>query len=257
MLNNTVMKTRPFVILILLTLSLTYCSGKKETKPEVQFDPKDSFISASEQIEKKNYEGARATLLDVKNRDTSHEIAPLAQLKIAESYIKEDEPERAIAEYKTFLEEYPDHQYAPYAQYQIAMVSFNKIEDAQRGYGYAVQALKEFEKLKKQFPRNPFKDVIDLRIKQCRNTIAEYEFLVGEFYYKKESYNAAIGRLEGLLKTYPEYQGEASVLFYLGMSYKHLGQEEKAREYLTRLIETYPNNKITEKAKKTLDKIKS
>jgi len=256
MFNSTVMNIRLCAILILLLLSLSFCSGKKEMRPEVPFDPKRSFVLANEQIEKKDYEGARATLLEVKNKDTSHEISPLAQLKIADSYIKEDEPERAIAEYQKFLEEYPDHRYAPYAQYQIAMVSFNKIEDAQRGYGYAAQALKEFEKLKKQFPRNPFRDVIDLRIKQCRNTIAEYEFLVGEFYYKKGSYSAAIGRLEDLLKNYPEYQGEAAVLFYIGMSYKHLGEDEKAREYFTRLIETYPNNKIIKKAKKALDNIK-
>jgi outer membrane protein assembly factor BamD len=243
MFNSTVMKIRLCAILILLMLSLSVCSGKKETKPERTFDPKESFVFANGQLEKKDYAGARATFLEIKNKDTSHEIAPLAQLKIADSYIKEDEPERAIA------------QYAPYAQYQIAMISFNKIEDAQRGYGYAVQALKEFEKLKKMFPRNPYRDVIDLRIKQCRNTIAEYEFLVGQFYYEKESYNAAVGRLEDLLKTYPEYQGMATVLFYIGMSYKHLGQDGKAREYLTRLIETYPNNKIIKKAKKALDNL--
>jgi outer membrane protein assembly factor BamD len=256
MFNSTVMKIRLCAILILLLLSTSFCSGKKETRPEGSFDPKNSFVFANEQIEKKDYEGARATLLEIKNKDTSHEIAPLAQLKIADSYIKEDEPERGIAEYQKFLEEYPDHQYAPYAQYQIAMVSFNKIEDAQRGYGYAAQALKEFEKLKEMFPRNPYRDVIDLRIKQCRNTIAEYEFLVGDFYYKKGSYSAAIGRLDDLLKTYPEYQNEASVLFYIGMSYKYLGQDDKAREYLTRLIEKYPNNKIIKKAKEALDRLK-
>ncbi len=243
-------------VLILIILALGSCSGKKETKPEGPFDPQKAFVFANEQIEKKDYEGARITLLEIKNKDTSRKVAPLAQLKIADSYIKEDEPEVGIAEYQKFLEEYPDNQYAPYAQYQIAMVYFNKIEDAERGYGYAAKALKEFEKLKQMFPRNPYRDIIDLRIKQCRNTIAEYEFLVGKFYYKKGSYNAALERLEGLLKNYPEYKGEATVLFYTGMSYKNLGQNDKAQEYLARLIEKYPNNKIIKKAKKELDSLK-
>lgn len=243
-------------VLILIILALGSCSGKKETKPEGSFDPQKAFVFANEQIEKKDYEGARITLLEIKNKDTSRKVAPLAQLKIADSYIKEDEPEVGIAEYQKFLEEYPDNQYAPYAQYQIAMVYFNKIEDAERGYGYAAKALKEFEKLKQMFPRNPYRDIIDLRIKQCRNTIAEYEFLVGKFYYKKGSYNAALERLEGLLKNYPEYKREATVLFYTGMSYKNLGQNDKAQEYLARLIEKYPNNKIIKKAKKELDSLK-
>jgi outer membrane protein assembly factor BamD len=236
-------------------LTLGSCSGKKAAKPEGPFDPKASFVFANEQIEKKKYEDARATLVEIKNKDTSRQIAPLAQLKIADSYIKEEEPERGIAEYRRFLEEYPDNQYAPYAQYQIAMVHFNKIEDAERGYGYAAKALKEFEKLKQMFPRNPYRDVLDLRINQCRNTLAEYEFLVGEFYYKKGSYYAAVERLKGLLKDYPEYKAEAKILFYMGMSFKNLGQNDKAREYLTRLIEKYPNNKIVKKAQKALDKL--
>ncbi len=256
MFNSTVMKTLISVLLILFILIGGSCSGKKAARPEAPFDPKASFIYANEQIEKKNYEDARATLRELKSKDISRQIAPLAQLKIADSYVKEDEPERGIAEYRTFLEEYPDNQYAPYAQYQIAMVHFNKIEDAERGYGYAAKALKEFEKLKQMFPRNPYRDVLDLRIKQCRNTLAEYEFLVGEFYYKKGSYYAALERLKGLLKDYPEYQGEAKVLFYMGMSYKNLGQNDKAREHLTRLIEKYPNNKIIKKAKKALNNLK-
>ena len=106
------------------------------------------------------------------------------------------------------------------------------------------------------FPRNPYRDVLDLRINQCRNTLAEYEFLVGEFYYKKGSYYAAVERFKGLLKDYPEYKGEANVLFYMGMSYENLGQNDKAREYLDRLIEKYPNNKIIKKAKKALHNLK-
>jgi outer membrane protein assembly factor BamD len=256
MFNSTVMKTILSAMLVLFMIAAGSCSGKKAAKPEGQFDPKESFIYANQQIEKKHYEDARETLREIKSKDTSRQIAPLAQLKIADSYIKEDEPQRGIAEYRTFLVEYPDNQYAPYAQYQIAMVHFNEIEDAERGYGYATKALEEFEKLKQMFPRNPYREVLDLRINQCRNTIAEYEFLVGEFYFKKGSYYAAIERLEDLLQNYPAYKGEAKVLFYLGMSSIKLGQNDMAREYLNRLIETYPNNKIIKKANKALNKLK-
>jgi outer membrane protein assembly factor BamD len=232
------------------------CSGKSTTKPEETFDPEKAFTEANELIEKKDYEKARETLIEIKNKDMSKKFAPLAQLRIADSYIKEDEPELGIAEYKKFLDAYPDHQYAPYAQYQIGMVYFEKIEDVERGYSWAEKALKEFETLKKMFPRNPYRDVLDLRIEKCKNIMAEYEFLVGEFYYKKGSYNAAIGRFEVLLKEYPGYYKEADVLFYTGMSYKNLTQKDKASEYLTRLIEKYPDNKLVVKAKKELAAIK-
>jgi outer membrane protein assembly factor BamD len=244
------------IFLVVLILFILSCSSKQTIKPSEKYDAEKEFATANEQLDKKEYDQARASFLEVKNRDTSKKLAPLAQLKIADSYVKEEEFERAVSEYQKFLEIYPDNQYASYAQYQIAMVYFNQIEGPERGYGGAAKALEEFEKLKRMFPRNPYKDVVELRTEKCKNTIAEYEYLVGNFYYKKGSYSAAIARFEGLLKKYPEYKGEADVLFLTGISYKNMGQKEKAAEYLARLIEKYPNNKFSKDAGKELASIK-
>lgn len=251
MFNGIVQNKKSFLLLFLL-LFLFSCSGKHVVKPVETFDPEKAFTKANELLEKKDYEQARASFLEIKNRDMSKKFAPLAQLKIADSYVKEDESELAVAEYQRFLEVYPDHKYAPYAQYQIASIYFDQIESPERGYSGAARALEEFEKLKKMYPRNPYKDIIDLKIEKCRNTMADYEFLVGDFYYKKGSFSAAINRFEGLLKTYPDYKRKADVLFYTGMSYKNLGQKDKALEYLNCLIEKHPNNKLAAAAKKEL-----
>jgi outer membrane protein assembly factor BamD len=240
------------VIVVLLLLCFIGCSKKSAIQPAEKFDPEKSFTTANDLLEKKDYEKARASFLEVKNRDQTRTFAPLAQLKIADSYVKEEEPELAVAEYRKFLDAYPDHQYASYAQYQIAMVYFEQIESPERGYGGAAKALEEFEKLKKMFPRNPYKEAVDLKIEKCRNTIADYEYLVGAFYYKKGSYQAALGRFEGLLKNYPGYQGSSEVLYYIGMSYKNLGRANRASEYLSLFIERYPSHKLVRDAKKEL-----
>jgi len=233
------------------------CSGKAPVKTSVaEFNPESSFEKANKLIDEKEYEKARELLLEVKSRDLTKKYAPLAQLRIADAYVKEEEPELAVAEYRRFLEIYPDHRNASYAQYQIAMIYFNQIESPERGYGGAQKALEEFEKLKKDFPRNPYKDLIDLRIEKCRNTIADYEFLVGEFYLRRGSYNAAIGRFETLLQKFPDYKKEENLLLNLGIAYKKAGDPEKAGLYLNRLIEKYPNSRITTDAKKELSSLK-
>ena len=43
---------------------------------------------------------------------------------------------------------------------------------------------------------------------------------MGRFYYKKESYNAAIGRFLGILKSYPDYKSTDEVLYYISLSYR-------------------------------------
>jgi outer membrane protein assembly factor BamD len=255
MFSDMIRGNRLFVVLLFLLVCS--CSSKlAAVKPGETFEPEKAFEKANGLLEKKDYEEARTAFLEIKNRDTSRKFAPLAQLKIADSYVKEGESELAIAEFRKFLEAYPDHKYAVYAQYQIASAYFDQIEGPERGYSGAAKALEEFEKLKKMYPRNPYREVIDIKIQKCRNVIAGYEFLVGEFYYKKGSFNAAINRFRDILKTYPDYQREAEVFFYIGMSYKNLGQKDKASEYLKRLVEKYPNNKFTADAKKELVKFK-
>jgi outer membrane protein assembly factor BamD len=246
------MKLTKFAVAILSLILLVSCSGKSVIKPVESFSAEKNFAKANKLIADKNYTEARALLLEIKNRDLSKKYAPLAELRIADTYIKEDEPDLAVTEYKKFLEMYPENSYASYAQYQIAMVYFNQIESPERGYGGAAKALEEFEKLKTDFPRNPYREVVDLRIEKCRNTIADYEFLVGQFYMKKGSYAAAIGRYEGLLAKFPDYKKKEYVLLLLGTAYRKLGDTEKAEEYLRRLVEKFPASPLAHDAKKEL-----
>ncbi len=251
------MKLLRIIFSITMLLFVFACSGKATVKvTSEQFNAESSFEKANKLIDDKEYEKARALLLEVKNRDLTKKYAPLAQLRIADAYVKEGEPELAAAEFRKFLEIYPDHRYASYAQYQIAMIYFNQIESPERGYGGAEKALEEFEKLKKDFPRNPYKDLIDIRIEKCRNTIADYEFLVGEFYLKQDKYKAAIGRFETVLTKYPDYKKEENVLLDLGIAYSKSGDPEKAELYLNRLIEKYPNSRLRIAAQKELSSSK-
>ncbi len=242
------------ILSALSILLLLFACSKSAVKPAAneEFNAERSFEKSNKLIDDKDYEGARALLLEIKNRDLTKKYAPLAQLRIADSYVKEGEPELAVTEYRSFLELYTDHQHAAYAQYQIAMVYFGQIESPERGYGGAQKALAEFEKLKKDFPRNPYKDLIDIRIERCRTVMADYEYLVGEFYLKKQSYGAAIDRFESLLKKFPDYKKEDTVLLKLGIAYRGIGQKDKAELYLNRLLEKYPNSPLVKEAKKEL-----
>ncbi len=246
-----------YLYIIFLLLYLSSCSGKASIKPVEVFDAEKSFAEANELASNDEYEKARAILIKIKNRDTSKKYAPLSQLRIADTYVREDEPDLAVAEYRKFIEMYPGHRYASYAQYQIAMIYFNQIESPERGYSGAAKALAEFEKLNRDYRRNPYRDIINIRIEKCRNIMADYEFLVGEFYLKKESYKAAIGRFETLIKTFPDYRKMPRVLLNLGVAHRKSGQKEKAAEYLDRLLKNYPNSSLVPYAEKELASLKA
>lgn len=244
------MKTKNFIYLIII-LSFFFAScGKKAVKRDEVFDAEKFLARADKLISDKEYQEARNILIEVKNRDASKKYAPTAHLKIADSYIKEEEIEQGIEEYRKFIELYPDNRFAPYAQYQIAMAYFNQIESPDRGSGAAQKALKEFLLLKERYPRNPYREVVELRIEKCKNVIADGEFLVAEFYYKKGSFNSAINRLKRLIEIYPDYKRNDEVLLIIGRSYQGLKMQDKAKEFFRMLLEKYPTSRFAEEAKK-------
>lgn len=252
------MKKLELLSILFLVLSLVSCSGKTPVKPTDEgFNAERLYAKANKLMDDKDYAGARKILLEIRNRDLSKKFAPLAELRIADSYVKEGEPELAAAEYRKFLDMFPDHRLAAYAQYQIAMIYFDQIEGPERGYSGAAQALAEFQKLKREFPRNPYRDIIDLRIRKCKDTIADYEFLVGKFYMNKDSYSAAIGRFEGLVKKYPKYKNMDRVLLDLAISYRETGRNDRAAEYFTNLLDSYPNSPLAARAKEQLSSLQT
>lgn len=236
-------------LLIAVSLFISACGKKAVTRDEI-FDAEKFLAKAERLISNKEYEEARKLLIEVKNRDKSKKYAPTAHLKIADSYIKEEEIQSAIDEYRKFIELYPDNRFASYAQYQIAMAYFRQIESPDRGSGDAQKALKEFMLLKELYPRNPFRDIVELRIEKCRNIIADGEFMVGEFYYKKGAFNSAINRFKGLIAQYPEYRRNDEALLLIGKSYQELKMNDKAVEYFKMLLDRYPSSKFAPEAKK-------
>ncbi len=248
-------QNRPIIVVFLIIVfMLLFACSSKEHRREV-FNPEKNLKEAQELIDNYEFDRARRLLIEVKNRDTTGQYAPLAQLKIAESYIEEEDIDRAVEAYREFLKLYPDHPQAPYAQYQIGMLYFKQIKDPERGSGIAKKAMEEFEKLLRDFPRNPYRTEAELRIKQCRYYLSEYEFIVGRFYYKKGSCRAAIGRFEGLIKNFPDSKRVPEAMLLTAECYKKEGKPRKARHYLQRLLSLYPRSPFADDAKEALEEL--
>ncbi len=241
--------------LVLISVFLLFgCAGKKDIR-EGQFDPKAWLSRADALVKDEEFEEARRLLFEVKNRDLTKKYAPIAQLKLGESYEAEEKPDEAINEYKRFIRLYPDHPQASYAQYKIAMVYFKQIESPKKGAGGARKALREFQKLLRDYPRNPYREAAKLRIKKCRNLIADYEMLVGRYYYRRGSYNAAAGRFSEVIQNFPETKSYPEALYMLGLVYREMGKKDLAKKYLDALVNKFPRNPLSKKAKETLSSL--
>jgi outer membrane protein assembly factor BamD len=241
-----------YILIVLSILALAACSSTPKSE---EFYAEAEFQKANEDIEDNLLEDARIRFENIIRMDTKYVYAPLAQLRIADSYIKDDSAEIAIEEYRRFLDTYPRHKYASYAQYQIALAYFNMIRGPERGYGAALNALDHFLALNAVYPRNPYRKEVKIKIAQSEKIIAEHELMVGAFYFKRDAYHGAIDRLEGLVEDFPDYANDPEVLRMLAVSQRGLGNMDSSAEYLLRLESMFPKSKSLKKAKKAIRKL--
>jgi outer membrane protein assembly factor BamD len=220
------------------------------------FEPSEMLKEADQLISNKKYEEARDILEEIRVKDASRKYATIARLRIADTFFEDGAYEEAGVEYGSFLNLNDRHRYASYAQFKLAMCYFKRIKSVDVSYSWAKQALHEFEKLQQNYPRNPYLDTVDDRIKVCKRILADFELYVGKFYFKKGSFNAAVLRLNNILHSYPDSDSEPDALYYMGVSYKNLGEQDKAVAALNSLIEKYPAMKISGKAKEVLASIR-
>ena len=75
---------------------------------------------------------------------------------------------------------------------------------------------------------------------------------IGYVYFEKKKYSQAIEYLEIAEKMSPQ---NVEVAYYLGLSYDKIGEREKARELLSRVIELAPQSDFAREAEKKLKKL--
>jgi tetratricopeptide (TPR) repeat protein len=75
---------------------------------------------------------------------------------------------------------------------------------------------------------------------------------IGYIYFEKKKYSQAIEYLEMAEKVSPQ---NVEIAYYLGLSYDKIGEKEKAREYLSRVIEFAPQSEFAQEAEKKMKKI--
>ncbi|UCD34380.1 MAG: outer membrane protein assembly factor BamD [Nitrospiraceae bacterium] len=241
-----------FMVSLAVIITLVACSTNKGAEKDAPFIPEEAYNRANELINSGYYDNARELLEKIPAQDTSQKFADLARLRIADTYYEQESYEEATVEYESFLNLYPYHKYGAYAQYKLAMCYFRRIQNVDTGYSWAQRAKTEFENLQRHYPRNPYMDIIENRIRECRNIMAGYELYVGNFYFKKGSFSAALGRFSIILRDYPDSDTVAEALYNSGLAYDNLGERDKAIESLNALITRYPSTELSSKARQLI-----
>jgi len=243
------------ILLSVVLFILMACGGNKQTVKTIEGDPETFYKQGLVLFNKQMYSEALTKFQQLKsNFPDSPPFTVWAELKIGECHFLKKEYVEALAAYEEFKKVHPTHEEIMYVQYQIGMSYFNQMLTLDRDQTSAKKALSNFEYLIANYPSSLFTQKAKEKINICKKRLADHEFYVGNFYYKDSKFQAAAFRFEGLLVKFPKMPEEDKALFFLGKSYLELGQGDRGRKVLTRIINEYPKSPHYKEAKAILDR---
>lgn len=180
---------------------------------------------------------------------------PNVIMKRGEAFFEKEEYAEAIVEYNHFLDLHRNHTLAPYAAFRIGESQMKRAKGINRDPEPIQKAIESFERLRKDFPGSRYDGAASEKIQECHDLLAQTHLLVGQFYYRRESYLAAAHRFEQIMKVYPDKSVAPDALYFLALSYHDLGADDWASEKLTLLAEQYPDSAHSKEGARLLAKI--
>ena len=216
------------------------------------------YDTALANIEDGKHLVGRLTLQTLMNTYPESEYLAKAKLAIADSYYEEGGASgllQAVAEYQDFITFFPFLDEAAYAQMQIGMAHYRRMEKADRDNTEAKAAENAFQVLLQKYEDGAIAAEGQQRLREVQEVLAEGEMGIALFYFIRKADRAALARLQRLVNRYPLYSQADRALWTLGAVFeRHGGGEEGAAQYFARIVKDYPLSPLAAAAKEKLQR---
>lgn len=165
-------------------------------------------------------------------------LAVYAYLKLAEIYSEQKKWVEAETNYRLFLARNANSHLTPYLLYRLLKVNHEKSytglvfreREIDRDMEPNRKILLEYKRFFLLYPKSVYLKEVTPFFRAARQTLAQHERLVGDFYFERGQFNASIGRYMYLLRNYPEFEDVDGVLRKLIQAYHNNQQPGFARE---------------------------
>lgn len=241
-------------------LLVSGCFGGKKKHAQEQAtgaEPdKVLYERALDDIKHGRHTVGRLTLQTLINTYPDSEYLAKAKLAIANSYYKEGGTTgltQAVEEYKNFIIFFPFLPEATYAQLQVAMTHYRRMEKPDRDRTEAKLAEEEFQTFLQKYPDDKLVADAEQRLRDVQEVLAEGDYRIGRYYYIKGAPRAAAGRFSTLIERYPLYSRADQANWMLADIYARSEHKEISAKYWARIVREYPLSPLVDNAK---DKLK-
>jgi outer membrane protein assembly factor BamD len=219
--------------------------------------PSDAWQEASQKLERGKTHDA-ATLCEAVDfrfaADERAEMEPLIKLCIADATFYKGTALDLISArqlYLDFVTLFGDHPLAPYAQFQAGACALEQANHPSKDQSQTQSAFADLAVVEQRYPGSAYSRAASDMIDQAKARLAEHEFIVGRFYYKRKAWLAAAQRFKVIVEAFPEYPEMAKVYYHLGQALLRNDTENvEGLAWLDKVIADYPNGEYTKLARK-------
>ena len=238
---------------LLCLLLLSGCGGSLLNLSEKT--PRELITDAKAYIRAENFIDAKTSLNKVLQDFPDSPEKVIASLLLAEVHYKNGQYEESKFMFKSFLELHPAHRLADRASFFVAMSDYRLMDLASRDQSFAQNALEEFEKFLKTFPKSKYRHLAKKKRMDCLESLARNQMEIGKFYFRTSAFHSAITRFQELMAAYPDQPFLDEILFLLGESFYNEQNFEKAKLNYQELIRRFPRSEFVTEARTRLREI--
>ena len=259
---NRLIERLPLLTLVLLAALAAGCATGGPRKPPAGSLEPDKFLfdRGTDNLDRKRWLVSREYFRQLVDSYPTSPHRADAKLGIGDTFLGERSAESyvlAINEYREFLNFYPTHSRAHYAQFKLAMAYFYQMRAPMRDQTETRDAIRELQVYLSRFADQPLAGEAREKLREAKDRLADWDAGVALHYFRIKWYPGAIGRLGPLLKSDPEYTRRDSVFYYLGESFMKIQRPAEALPYFDRLVNEFEQSEFLERAKTRIAEIKA
>jgi len=219
--------------------ALTAC---RSGSPYQGMEANDLHALAELKFRDREYDGVERALNRLFIAFPSYQRTPEARLLLADSYFADAQYITASAEYRRFIDRYPQDPRAPVAAIGLCKSSAATSPDVQRDQSPTEDAQTVCANVAADYPNTPQALEAAALADEMRLKLAEKDYEIGEYYYRRKFWDSAVMYWDKVEKDFPDTIWAPRALAGIMRAYDKIGYQDLVQETRQRILDKYPNS---------------
>jgi outer membrane protein assembly factor BamD len=247
----------PLVMILVLAAgsvaSLGACGGARgAASVEYSVSAQRNYEKGMDALQREDWIAAAKYFAFIKSRFPYSKFAVLSELRLADAELGAEEFASAIDNYRLFIRLHPTHEMVSngYASFRIGDAYYKQLSgdswlmppSFEGDQSANEDAAAELSVFAEKYPQSPYREKAQIIIKKVGKKLADHEWYVAQYYWKRDKPMGTVLRLRRLLERYRGVGYDEEALWLLGRAYVAVDMTDRARSTWQELTDKFPKS---------------